>query len=99
MSEKNYEVYEFLVVFKDISSLWIIDTCFSEPLTSLTRVNNLLQWYKKYGHCITKEDYMDVYRYCFDVQSFSSMEDLFDFQEEVYERIQQKINHSNQNPN
>ena len=42
---------------------------------------------------------MDVYRYCFDVQSFSSMEDLFDFQEEVYERIQQKINHSNQNPN
>ena len=98
LSENNYEIFRFLVAFGEISSLNVIDICYSEPLTNKKWIENLIRWYKKNGCCITQKDYLDVIRINFEIQTFSSLEEYIRFQEEVYERIQQKFNKLNQNP-
>ena len=91
VSDKRMDLYYFLVIFQHISLLDIIGIPYLRPLTDYDKIRNLEEWYKKYGCCITKQDYLGFKRLIDDIESFSSFDEYTEFQDELFETIEKKI--------
>ena len=59
--------------------------------TNYDKIRKLEEWYKIYGCCISKQDYLGLRRIADDIESFDSLDDYIEYQQEIYERIERKI--------
>ena len=91
ISDNRRDLYVFLNIFCDISKLDIIGICYQPPRTNYDKIRKLEEWYKIYGCCISKQDYLGLRRIADDIESFDSLDDYIEYQQEIYERIERKI--------
>ena len=91
ISDKRRDLYDFLVIFQHISQLDIIGIPYQPPTTDYDKIRELDEWYKKYGCCITKQDYLGFRRLMDDIESFNSLDEYIEFQDELFETIEKKI--------
>ena len=89
--DKRIDLYDFLVIMQHISQLDIIGVPYARPTTDYDKIRELDEWYKKYGCCITKQDYLGFRRIIDDVESFNSLDEYIQFQEHLFETVEKKI--------
>ena len=92
ISDNRRDLHDFLMTFAYISHLDIIGIPYQPPITDYDKIKELDNWYKKYGSCITKLDYLGIRRVSDDIESFNSFEEYVEFLHNIFDRIDKKIN-------